>query len=275
MEFNSKKFEILRYGKNQILKDSTFYLTPQFEEIIEEKESLRDLGVIMTNDCSFSNHVDLVCSKVRQKSGWIFRTFKNRQAWFLKMIWKSLVQPHVDYCSQLYFPHISSQMQKIEKLQQVFTKKIPEVSQLNYWERLKTLKLYSQQRRMERYRILYAWKILEGISPNCGLEVQTSERRGREIRVPAIKGKGKFSTLREASFQVHGATLFNSLPKSIRNISKLSVGEFKLKLDIYLQTIPDEPILPGYIPSACNQFTGSPSNSLVDLVKSVGLRRPG
>ena len=84
MEFNSKKFEILRYGKNQILKDSTFYLTPQFEEIIEEKESLRDLGVIMTNDCSFSNHVDLVCSKVRQKSGWIFRTFKNRQAWFLK-----------------------------------------------------------------------------------------------------------------------------------------------------------------------------------------------
>ena len=91
MEFNSKKFEILRYGKNQILKDSTFYLTPQFEEIIEEKESLRDLGVIMTNDCSFSNHVDLVCSKVRQNSGWICRTFKNRQAWFLKMIWISLV----------------------------------------------------------------------------------------------------------------------------------------------------------------------------------------
>ena len=161
MEFNSKKFEVMRYGRNQILKDSTVYMTPKYEDIIEEKETLRDLGVIMSNDASFSNHVDFVCSKVRQKSGWVLRTFRNRKSWFLKLMWKSLVQPHVDYCSQLYFPHLSSQMQKIENLQQVFTKKFLEVKNLNYWERLKFLKLYSQERRMERYRIFYAKEILE------------------------------------------------------------------------------------------------------------------
>ena len=112
MEFNSKKFEVMRYGRNQILKESTVYLTPKYEDIIEEKETLRDLGIIMSNDASFSNHVDFVCSKVRQKSGWVLRTFRNRQSWFLKLMWKFLVQPHVDYCSQLYFPHLSSQMQK-------------------------------------------------------------------------------------------------------------------------------------------------------------------
>ena len=41
--FNGKKFEMLRYGKNQDLKNSTNYLTPGAEDLIEVKETLRDL----------------------------------------------------------------------------------------------------------------------------------------------------------------------------------------------------------------------------------------
>ena len=58
MLFNSNKFEVLRYGKNQSLKESTSYLTPNYEDIIEEKDVLRDLGVMMSNDASFSSHVE-------------------------------------------------------------------------------------------------------------------------------------------------------------------------------------------------------------------------
>ena len=65
--------------------------------------------------------------------------------------------------------------------------KIPALDKLNYWERLKKLKMYSQQRRLERYRILYAWKILSNLAPNCGLVKVTSERRGRQLRIPLQK----------------------------------------------------------------------------------------
>ena len=275
MAFNSSKFEVLRYGSNTALKESTNYLTPGCEAIIEEKENLRDLGIIMSNDASFSSHVEHVCKKVKQKSGWILRTFSSRQTWFLKFMWKSLVQGHVDYCSQLYFPNKSSDMEKIENLQRIYTRKIPEVSSLNYWERLQKLKIYSQERRMERYRVIYIWKILEGISPNCGIQETHSDRRGREVQVPKVKGNGRFQTIREGTFQIHGAKLFNSLPKSVRNISRTSVDEFKVALDKFLQTIPDEPKLPGYIPSACNQVTASPSNSIIDLSRVGKFRRPG
>ena len=44
MRFNSNKFEMLRYGRQEDLKESTNYLTPDFEDLIEVKESLRDLG---------------------------------------------------------------------------------------------------------------------------------------------------------------------------------------------------------------------------------------
>ena len=68
MQFNGKKFEALRYGKNQELKNSTCYFTPKFKDLIEEKNSTRDLGIIMSDDATFSIHVEQVCSKVRQKS---------------------------------------------------------------------------------------------------------------------------------------------------------------------------------------------------------------
>ena len=42
---------------------------------------------------------------------------------------------------------------------------------------------------MESYHEIYAREILEGISPNCGIEKTFSDRRGREVKVPQIKGK--------------------------------------------------------------------------------------
>ena len=50
------------------------------------------------------------------------RTFQSRNTWFTKFMWKTLIQVHVDYCSQLYFPAKSSDMEKIENLQKRFQK---------------------------------------------------------------------------------------------------------------------------------------------------------
>ena len=73
----------------------------------------------------------------------------------------------------------------------------------------------SQQRSFERYRIIYTWKIFEGLAPNCGLEVTNSVRRGREVKIPPLTGKQSVRNLREQSFQVSGPKLFNSVPIKI------------------------------------------------------------
>ena len=91
MQFNGNKFELLRYGRDEDLKFSTNYLTPGAEEIIDTKECLRDLGVMMSDDAKFTEHVYHVCSKVRQKCGWILRTFNCSKTFFLKFMWKTLV----------------------------------------------------------------------------------------------------------------------------------------------------------------------------------------
>ena len=276
MLFNNGKFELLRYGANEEVKNSTFYLSAN-DEIIEEKEQLRDLGIIVNNQANFNDHVDHVCAKVKQKSGWIMRTFQCRQPYFLKLLWKQLVQPHIDYCSQL-MPLTLGNLSKLENLQRNYLRKLWTMRDKNYWERLKVCQMLSQERRLERYKIIYIWKILEGRVPNCGIETVENLRFGKLCSIPPLKKcSTKIQTLRENSFQVKGPQLFNILPAKLRNMTKCSIDDFKFALDQFLSGIPDEPNVSGpeYTPRACNQTTGKPSNSLIDQVRSKNINQGG
>ena len=115
MLFNDKKFELLRYGKNQDLKDSTHYLTSTGSEI-EEKSSTRDLGVIMSASADFKEQIDHIVETVCDLSSWILRSFKSRSKLLMLQLWKSIVIPHLDYCSQLWNPHQTNLILQLENL---------------------------------------------------------------------------------------------------------------------------------------------------------------
>jgi hypothetical protein len=249
MKFNGEKFQLMRYGKDTDLKQNTLYFTGEMAHVIEQVENCRDLGVTMQDDAKFDLHIENVCKKVRQKCGWILRTFYSRNPQFLRHMFNTLVQPHIDYCSQLWAPQEGPQMDKIEALLRSFTARIPSVKHLTYWERLKELKMNSQQRRLERYKIIYVWKTIQGLVPNCGIEVATNsdDRLGRKCQIRPLhkKAPAAVKTLREGSFQVSGPQLFNCLPKELRNQTELSLEEFKEKLDQILTRVPDEPQVSG------------------------------
>ena len=91
---------------------------------------------------------------------------------------------------------------------------MPQIRALDYWSCLSVLKMYSHKRRMEGYRILYMWIVLEGFVPNCGVNLaQHNERLGRKVNIPGLKPNGRqaVQTMRKNSFQINGARLFNSL----------------------------------------------------------------
>ena len=113
----------------------------------------------------------------------------------MRHIWNTLIQPNIDYCSQLWMPIQSADVCKIEKLLKDFSSKIPELRNFSYWDRLKALKHNSMQRRFERYRIIYVWKTLEGKVPNSGIEVETCKPRGgRKCKVPVTNLKSSKHT---------------------------------------------------------------------------------
>ena len=213
-----------------------------------------------------TEHIQSRVTKCRSLIGWIFRTFITRDSAPMLTIYKALVLPRIDYCSQLYFSTTQLEM-ALESIQRSFTSRLTNVKDQDYWSRLISLKMYSIQRRNERYMIMYVWKILEGLAPNLSTNTITpayNERRGRYCLVPSLvknKCSAKIKSLREQSFGVKGPQLFNVLPREIRNLSDVSKDLFKHRLDKFLGTLADEPSVPGYVAKRA-----APSNSLRDLV---------
>ena len=96
-------------------------------------------------------------------------------------IWKSIIQPKLDYCSQLWSPSDQASIALLEGVQRNFTSKIVGMDGKDYIERLSSLKMYSQERRRERYQLIFIWKISQGLVQGYSLEFSNSERRGRMV----------------------------------------------------------------------------------------------
>ena len=258
-EFNSAKFECLRYGNNNHLKQNTSY-TANNQEIIEVSTYVRDLGVKMSSDGNFAHHINDICTSASLKCAWILRVFKTRDRVALVTLWKSLVAPVLEYCCQLWNPSATGLIQKMEAVQHSYFSKITGLQSLDYWQQLSVLKMPSLQRRRERYICIYIWKVLEGLVPNFGLQSNHSTRRGRSCMVPRVRqvASQKIQNLRYNSIGVLGPRLFNQLPKAVRGVSGCTVEVFKRALNKCLESIPDEPRIPKMV-----KYCSKSSNSLL------------
>lgn len=197
-------------------------------------------------------------------AGWILRTFKLREKNCMLALWKALVQPILDYCSQLWSPHKRANIQALESVQCYFIRNIWGMQNSTYWEILRALGLYSQQRRRERYQIIYMWKILEKHVPNpFNIHSIPNARTGRRCyrKTLPTQAPAKVKSQLMYSFNYYGPKIFNCLPSAVRNLTGCTEEKFKSALDKFLRDIPDEPPVQGYT-SQCR----APSNSLPDQV---------
>ena len=270
MKFNGDKFVLLRYSKNREINESNYRLPGNVE--LAPSTSTRDLGIEMSSSGDFDAHVGKLSLSCRRLVGMLFRSFQNKDAEILLPVYKALVLSKLDYCSILWTPKTVTQLRLVEEIQAVFTRRLVingvKGTDMDYWQRLECLRLYSVQRRHERYAIMYIWKILNKLVHNPGLVFEDNVRRGTWCKVDRYS-----SPLREASFLIWGPRVFNATPKEIRDFrppvtSKNPVDSFKRKLDKFLSQVPDKPNLSQEYSSRINtvDIRGMKSNSLIDLI---------
>ena len=166
MCLNGDKFEHHRIGNN--LKIEKHSYTDPNGEVINEKEYIKDLGVYISSDLTWTRQINEVASKAISMAGWALRTFQTRKELPMITIWNSLVRPCLDYCSPLWSPRPSNfqEIDLLEKIQKNFTRQIDGMEGLDYAKRLEKLHIYSTQRRNERFKIINIYKIKENLVPN-------------------------------------------------------------------------------------------------------------
>ena len=259
MQLNGDKFEAISIGSSE---REVIYTTPSGEPI-EVKNTIKDLGIEMQDNLSFQAHIATVVAKGHTIANWTLRQFVSRDMWTLKILLKQLVVPQVEYGNVLWGPYDQGQINLIEQVQKRYTRRIDEFQiddeerpgkkkcNVRYPERLKRLKIFPLERRRERYAILYMYKILIGYAPSVGLEHYSSNRGTHVFRskvIPDNRGIPSWiKKARNSSLFVKGPLLYNGLPSELRTNemietpTKHHIDKFKIRLDKYLESVPDVP----------------------------------
>ena len=244
MELNKDKFQLMQYGRNEGMKE---HYKISDDTMLNKEKHVKDLGVHVTDDASWSKQQTEAIKKGRKFMTWILRSFTSRAPEVILTLYQAYVVPRLEYASILWNPYMIGDIQQLESIQRTITAKLDGCEGLNYHQRLHKLKLYSMQRRRERFQAIYMFKIAQGLVPNnMNFQFYTTSRGGQMCRYPNMIGvmPSHFSTVLKNYFSYTGPVIFNKLPANLKEAESLEC--FKRQLDNYLKKVPDLPPTPGY-----------------------------
>ena len=228
LRFNESKCKVLHFGRKNP-KNTYFMNGISLENATEEK----DLGVLISDDLSFSKHIAKCAAKANSMLGVIKRCFDYLDIDSFLALYKSFVRPHLEYCVQAWSPHLERDKQVLEKVQRRATKLLPELCNLAYEDRLKRLGLTTLEDRRVRGDLIEMFKILNGhVNIEYSLFFTHRVYEGLRGHPLCVEFKRSRVNMRKFFFSSRTTALWNSLPVNV--VTARSVNAFKNRLDSYV-----------------------------------------
>ena len=101
------------------------------------------MGVVITEDCMFSQQCAAAATKDINKLRVIKRTFKYYDKEHFTILYKAHVRPDLVYCIQARNPSLSKIIKLLERVERRATKLVQSLRNKSYEERLEELNLYT------------------------------------------------------------------------------------------------------------------------------------
>ena len=159
MLFNVEKCTVLHIGKEN--QQFSYYMDGRE---LEKRSEEKDLGVIITNDLKSSRQCLQAYNRASRILGMIRRTISYKNKGIMLNLYKTLVRPHLEFCTPVWSPHYKKDKILLEKVQRRFTRMIPELKDLDYESRLSQLGLWTLEERRNRGDLIEVFKMYAGLS---------------------------------------------------------------------------------------------------------------
>ena len=230
MKFNTKKCNILTVTnkENPLLK-----LYQIDDNILQHVEMATYLGVLLTGDLSFSDHIRETVSKANRKLGFLKRNLKQCPSQMKKTAYLSFVRSGLEYSATIWDPHTDIESDALEMVQNRALRWICgfgpwdecSITQLRADLDLKTLRA-----RREQQRLTLMYKVTHGevaVAPSdLGLEALPSRLRANHEHCYKEK---KARTDRLKYSMVHRTIpLWNKLPAAVAEAGSLAICKSQL-----------------------------------------------
>ena len=137
---------------NKLRNESSLEINNQ---ILDETEVIRDLGILVDNKLTFKHHINKIVKIGYFKSRQLLRVLKTKSTVLWYKVYKTHVRPHLEFNSQIWNPKNKEYILNIEKIQKYYTRMVFKKCHLPYTpyiERLKAFKLDSLELRRKSSR---------------------------------------------------------------------------------------------------------------------------
>ena len=197
-------------------------------------DTVRDLGVVIDDSLKFDKHVSLIVHNALSRCKLILKSFSSKHPTLLVRAFNTYVRPTLEYCSPVWSPHYKYLIDKIEHVQQYFTKRIPGFWNLSYKERLSTLGIHTLECRRTIKDITLCYQIInnniQSLISDC-FTLHNNTNPGIKTRGHNLKLIKHFTSNNHVKFYFSNRVIdhWNQLPNEV--VSSTSIDTFKVRLN--------------------------------------------
>lgn len=229
MDFNASKCKVLSITRSN---DPIVFNYSMNGTVLEKVGNFKDLGVVVDETLSFTDHVDSVISKSSKVCGFIKRSLGFNAPTSVKLqLFLTLCRSILDYASVLWSPQNKLLIKRLESVQRSMTKYILNDFISPYVERCSSLRILPLSYRREMNDLLFFYKffIIESNSlfPD---EIRPIENHMNlrssnvlTLHCPTVRTERFIS-----SYFIRIVRMWNNLPLLIKECSRFN--DFKCKL---------------------------------------------
>ena len=234
LKFNADKCKVMNIGHSFQTK---YYMGESSgRKELESVQQERDLGVIITSDLKSSSQCVKSAATARRVLAMVRRTFKNLDIADFRLIYKTYIRPHLEFCIQAWSPHFVKDVEVLENVQKAATNLVPKLHRYSYPVRLQNDRHYLTERKKERRArgdMIKVYKLLSGkeqidYKQFFNLTNALYGLRGHEKKL--VKDRSRLDS-RKYFFSQRVINRWNSLP--VKVVNSESVNGCKNAYDRY------------------------------------------
>ncbi len=229
LQLNKEKTEVIAFGnKDEVLKVNA-YLDSRGQTT---KNQVRNLGVILETDLSFSSHVKAVTKSAyyHLKNIARIRCFVSSQD--LEKLVHAFITSRVDYCNGLLTGLPKKTIRQLQLIQNTAARILTRTRKSEHITSvLRSLHWLPVTFRIDFKVLLLVYKSLNGLGPKYMADMLTEYKPNRPLR---SLGSSQFHTKQgESAFSYYAARSWNQLPEEIRCAKTLATFKSRLKTHLF------------------------------------------
>ncbi|CAF0985311.1 unnamed protein product [Brachionus calyciflorus] len=122
-----------------------------------------DINIFIQSDLKWDTKIEYATSKANIVLRCIRKSFKYPQSELIKLLYTSLVRPHLEYAISSCCPFLEKDIKELEKVKRRATKLESELRNLEYYDRLSKMNLTDLKTRGLRGDLIQMYKIINGL----------------------------------------------------------------------------------------------------------------